>query len=235
MNEKISFNGFHEKALPFLKALGFHQNREWFQENKQLYYDYVKTPMGDLIEELSVRFSKAKLPLQGDRKKSLYRVNRDVRFAKNKDPYNTHASAMLTRNGTKRDNGFVFMHFSNERQFIASGFYGLEADELRGFRELILREPDTMAKLIKRMEKHGYSFGEGVPLKRNPRGFEKVEDPQLQQWIRMKGYTFVEELTPEIFSSHEVSDRMFKLGKRSADFLNFGWRAIDPVRESREE
>lgn len=232
--EGAQFNGFPEKALPFLKALGFHQNREWFHENKQLYYDLVKDPMADLVEDVSTKFEAKKIPLKGNRKQSLYRVNRDIRFSKNKDPYVIHASAILTRNGTKKENGFVYMHFSNERSFIASGFYGLESDELRGFRELIVREPDTMAKLIKKLEKHGYRFDLSETMKRNPRGFEKVDDPQIQEWIKLKGFTFIEELDNGELGSPKLADKLLTLGVRSMDFLNFGWRAIDPVREARD-
>lgn len=228
------FTGFPKKALPFLKALGFHQNREWFHENKQLYYDLVKDPMADLVEDVSARFEAKKIPLRGNRKQSLYRVNRDVRFSKNKDPYNTHASAILTRSGTKKENGFVYMRFSNERSYIAAGFYGLESDELRGFRELIVREPDTMAKLIKKLEKQGYRFDLSETMKRNPRGFESVDDPQIQEWIKLKGFTFIEELDNGELGSSILADKLFTLGVKSMDFLNFGWRAIDPVREARD-
>lgn len=113
-----------KKALPFLKALGFHQDRDWFKENKALYESDVKTPLGDLIEHVSARMEAEGLPLRGTRKTSLYRVNRDVRFSKNKDPYNTHASALLTRTGTKKDQGFAYVHMSNERSFVATGFMG---------------------------------------------------------------------------------------------------------------
>lgn len=231
MSEKMEFKGFTKQTFPFLKALGFHQNREWYHENKPIYEDAVKTPMGDLVEALSEKYRSAKIPLKGSRKTSLYRVNRDVRFSKNKDPYNTHGSFLLTRSGNKKENGFVYMHFSNERSFIASGFYALSGDEMRAFRELIIREKDTMAKQVSGLEKHGYKFDLSETLKRNPRGFEAVEDPQLQTWIRLKNYTFIEELDNKELLKPELIDRLFLLGKRSLPFLNFGWRAIDPLRE----
>lgn len=234
MSENVSFDGFTKQTLPFLKALGFHQNREWFHENKSIYEGAVKTPMGDLVEALSDRFAKAKIPLKGTRKASLYRVNRDVRFSKNKDPYNTHGSFLLTRSGSKKENGFVYMHFSNERSFLASGFYGLEGNEMRAFRELIIREKGKFEKLTNRMEKHGYRFDLSETLKRNPRGFEVVDDVELQKLIRLKHYTFIEELDNSELLNPELIDKLFILGKRSMGFLEFGWRAIDPLRETPE-
>ncbi|MEZ5792336.1 MAG: TIGR02453 family protein [Nitratireductor sp.] len=231
MSKPTEFTGFGKDSLKFLKALGFHQNREWFHENKSIYEAEIKLPMGDLVEDLSARLAARKIPLKGDRKNSLYRVNRDVRFSKNKDPYVTHASAMLTRSGTKKDNGFLYMHYSNERSFIAGGFYGLEGEELRALRELICREPQTMGGLVSAMEKQGYRLETDGAMKRNPRGFEQVDDPQLQGWVRLKNHVFMEDLTPEVFQSPELVKRMVKLADKALPFLDFGWRATGSVRD----
>ena len=53
----------------------------------------------------------------------------------------------------------------------------------------------------------------------------------LSTWIRLKNHTFMEVLTPEIFQSGEVAERMFAMGKRAMALLDFGWRAIDSVRD----
>ncbi|MEM0898328.1 MAG: TIGR02453 family protein [Pseudomonadota bacterium] len=230
MTHAVEFHGFPDKALPFLQALGFHQNREWFHENKKLYEQNCKTPLGDLVETLSARFEAAKIPLRGTRKTSLYRVNRDVRFSKNKDPYNTHMSALLTRSGTKKDQGFVYMHFANDRSFIASGFYGLESAELRAFRELIMREPDTMRKLTAEMSKHGIELDASGSLKRLPRGFETDEE-DIAHWLRLRQFAFTEEIDNAVIKTPEIADRLFELGVRSMPFIEFGLRAVDSVRE----
>lgn len=234
MPDNVIFKGFTNETFPFLKALGFHQNREWFHENKAIYERAVKQPMGDLVEAVSVKFEKTKVPLRGNRKTSLYRVNREIRFAKNKDPYNTHGSAMLTRHADKKENGFVYLHFSNEQCYIASGFYGLAGDEMRAFRELIVREANAFGKLIKGMERKGYRFDLENSLKRNPRGFEHVEDPKIQTWIRLRNHTFVEDVAMADMLKADFAEKLFKLGKASLPFLNFGWRAIDPLREEGE-
>jgi uncharacterized protein (TIGR02453 family) len=89
----MSFQGFGPKALPFFKALKFHQSREWFDGNRETYESAVKGPMGDLVEDVAERLRKAKIPIKGDRKSSSFRIHRDVRFSANKDPYKTHAGS----------------------------------------------------------------------------------------------------------------------------------------------
>src|SRR5271170_6160111 len=117
------FHGFGPQALPFLKALAFHQTREWFEANRATYESDLKTPMGDLVEDLAVAFASAKIPLKGDRKASLFRINRDVRFAKDKSPYKTQAGAVMTRGGAKNDVGLLYVHVALDGCFAAAGFY----------------------------------------------------------------------------------------------------------------
>jgi len=226
-----AFSGFGDKALPFLKALGFHQDRDWFAENKALYESEVKGPLGDLVETVSERFEAEGVPLRGSRKTSLYRVYRDVRFSKNKDPYNTHASALMTRSGTKKDNGFVYVHIANERSFIASGFYGLDGPQLRAFRDLIVRESATMRSLVNDLEKKGFPLDMSEALKRTPRGFDDVADDDVVAWLRLKHFTFIDEIDNAIVPTAKLADRMVRLGQLSVPFLDFGWRAIDPLRD----
>lgn len=233
MSGPVTFEGFGDKALPFLKALGFHQDRDWFAENKALYESEVKGPLGDLVEAASDRFAATGVPLKASRKTSLYRVYRDVRFSKNKDPYNTHASALMTRSGTKKDNGFLYVHISNERSFIGSGFYGLDGAQLRAFRELIVREPETMRTHVAAMAKDGRTLSEDGALKRTPRGFDVDGDEELIGWLRLKHFAFMEDVDNAIVTTPALLDRMVALGTASVPFLQFGWRAIDPLREER--
>ena len=231
MPDTATFEGFGEKALPFLKALGFHQDRDWFNANKALYESDVKGPLGDLVEAASARFELEGVPLRGSRKSSLYRVYRDVRFSKNKDPYNTHASALLTRSGTKKDNGFVYVHISNEHSFIASGFYGLDGPQLRAFRDLIVREPNTMRQLVAAMETPDTRLSSENALKRTPRGFESVTGEDVIGWLRLKQFTFMQDIDNAIITTPALLEKIVVLGKRSMPFLEFGWRAIDPLKE----
>mgnify|MGYP003383609982 CR=1 FL=1 len=73
------FKGFGPDTIGFFKALGFHQNRDWFQENRTLYEEQVKGPTLALVEDLSERFEKAGIPLRGG-KATLFRINRDDRL-----------------------------------------------------------------------------------------------------------------------------------------------------------
>ena len=99
----------------------------------------MKAPMLNLLDVLSERFEKAGIPLRGD-KRGMFRIHRDVRFAKDKLPYQTHASAVLTPTGTQGDPGLVYVHISadglsswsdgQEGSFMAPGFHQPDKDVL---------------------------------------------------------------------------------------------------------
>src|SRR5207244_531775 len=100
-SESLAFRGFGQKALPFFRALDFHQDRDWFRDNRAIYDADVYEPLAALIATLSEACAARGLPLRGSPKGSIFRIHRDVRFSKDKRPYKAHAGALMTRSGTK--------------------------------------------------------------------------------------------------------------------------------------
>ena len=143
---ETQFTGFGPQALPFLKALAFHQNRDWFLENKKLYESDVREPLIALVASASERLAEVDIPLRGERKTSLFRINRDIRFAKEKHPYNSHVSAVLTRTGTKIDPGGIYMHFEPGKSFLASGLWFPPGPLLKALREQIVARHDNSCR-----------------------------------------------------------------------------------------
>src|SRR5271165_760824 len=156
----MAFQGFGPQALPFFKALAFHQTREWFEENRETFGSAVRGPMGDLVEDAAARFAKLKIPIRGDRKTSIFRIHRDVRFSKNKDPYKTNAGAALTRSGSKSDPGLVYFHLSPEECFFAAGFHQPEPAALAKLREAAARAPKAFKSTIAKLAKAGLALSE---------------------------------------------------------------------------
>ena len=151
----MTFAGFGPKALPFFKALAFHQSREWFEANRETYESDIKGPMGDLVEDVAERLDRAKIPIKGDRKSSLFRIHRDVRFSANKDPYKTNCGAVLTRSGGKNDPGVLYFHLSPEECFFAAGFHLPDPDKLARLRASAARAPKAFKAMTARLGKAG--------------------------------------------------------------------------------
>ncbi|OHV90762.1 DUF2461 domain-containing protein [Mesorhizobium sp. ORS 3428] len=220
-----AFKGFGEKAIPFLKALDFHQSREWFQENRDLYLSELHEPFCDLVETLSERFSAAGLGLRGDRKKSLFRINRDVRFSKDKRPYNRHLSAILSPDGTKMEQGVFYVHIGLEHCFAGVAWWQPGPELLQAMRKAIVTKPAAFRAMITALEKGGLALDPGDALKRAPRGFEEIGEDDLAQAVRNRHFLVRNEIDPATIYSPALVDDLVGFTLRAKPLLDWG-RAI---------
>ena len=183
-----AFAGFGPKALPFFKALAFHQSKEWFDDNRALYESDVLSPMRALLSDASDLLAKRQLALIGDPKRGPFRLHRDVRFSKDKVPYKTHAGAVLTRSGAKNDPGLVYVHIDPEGCFFAAGFYHPEPAFLRDLRQRIYDKPKTLHRLTAHLKKHHLAFDVSDSLTRLPRDFSDASDSQAIIALKLKSF-----------------------------------------------
>ncbi|TMU96443.1 DUF2461 domain-containing protein [Brucella haematophila] len=219
------FKGFGDKAIPFLKALDFHQNREWFVENKDLFEEHLKEPLGDLIAELSTRFEKAGLGFKGDRVKSQFRIKRDTRFSKDKAPYNRHLSALLSRSGTKWDESgcfYVCIGLPGVRDCYAGvAWWGPKPKLLLAIRKAIAEKPDEYRAVVAKLKKNGLQISDSDRLKRTPRGFESVTEPDLVEAIRNRHFAVRMEIDPESITQAALADRLVDFVERSRPLVDW--------------
>ncbi len=229
MSVPAEFKGFGSQALPFLKALGFHQNKEWFAENKPLYESEIRVPMGDLIEDVTERFKKLSIPLKGSRAASMFRVNKDVRFSKDKAPYNTHASAVLTRSGGKKDQGGAYIHIKPGECYIGAGIWYAEPEEFRAFRDTIIARTDEFRAHEAAISAKGHTFATDDELKRVPSDFRDLTDEDQRRWMRMKHFFVNAQLTDDEITSPLLADKVVSLAQTMLPIMDFAWSAMDPV------
>ncbi len=221
------FAGFGPKALPFFEALRFHQSRPWFEGNRALYESDVLAPMVALIDDLTTEFARRGIPLKGDGKRSIFRLNRDVRFAKDKSPYKTHAGAVLTRSGAKKDAGLLYIHIDPTGCFTAAGFYRPEPAALAALRKAVLARPAKARALLAALETGGLALGVFDQLTRIPKGFEDLKGGPLDGLIRMKSLVVEEKLPDELVHSPKLTEAIIDFAERARPLLDFGWQALD--------
>ncbi|GLS41405.1 TIGR02453 family protein [Mesorhizobium tianshanense] len=221
-----AFDGFGQKAIPFLKALDFHQNREWFQENRDLFERELRDPFGDLVETLSERFAAAGMGLRGDRKKSLFRINRDVRFAKDKRPYNRHLSAILSPDGTKMEQGVLFVYIGLDRCFAGVAWWQPGPALLLAMRQAIATRPGEFRTLIATLKKAGLELDTEGCMKRTPRGFEHVAEADLAVAIRNRHFVVRHAIDPAGIHGPALVDELVDFTLRAKPLLDWG-RAIE--------
>src|SRR5438874_411293 len=94
---------FTKRALAFFRDLSRHNEKSWFEAHREEYEAEVRQPMRELIEDLDARLARFAPEIGGEAKRSMFRINRDIRFSKDKSPYKTHVGLSFPLDGSKKE------------------------------------------------------------------------------------------------------------------------------------
>jgi uncharacterized protein (TIGR02453 family) len=216
-----------EKSLQFLKDLKSNNNRDWFLDNKKRYEQYKKD-----YQQLIQGFLEVLKPQDANLellevKNCTFRINRDIRFSKNKDPYKTHMGIWMNSNHGNNNGPGYYIHIEKGNNFIAGGMYGPEKDDLRKIRkEIAFFYEDLEAILSDEKFKKVYSglnVTETNSLKNGPKDFEK--DHPAIEFLKLKSFVSIHKLDDsELTKPNFIRETAAKLIllKPLLEFLNRG-------------
>lgn len=222
------FPGFENKALKFLGSLTLpaNNNKKWFDDHRDVYEMYLKLPMRNLIDTLSSEIRKIDPDIVVNYK-SIFRINRDIRFSKDKRPYKTHYAAAFAFEKVKSSEVPQFyFHFSPSEFLFAAGQYSMDTVYLKKIRRGIYSDFDRFRSIINDKQFVKY-FGKvlGESLSKLPKGFENISningDPLLLKLLKMKQYYVFKEYNPDVVLSEDLSDIITENIKLSYDFTKY--------------
>jgi uncharacterized protein (TIGR02453 family) len=222
----LPFQGFPPAATRFFKELAVNQNREWFAEHKVEYEQLVKAPLGALLQTVTARLASTPLPLIGDPKRSMFRINRDVRFSADKSPYKTSASGVWSRDGSKTSPGVVYFQFGADEIFAAAGFYMPMPKDLHRLRAGMAWDSQGWSAVRKGLDKQGLTLMTQGALVRVPKGFESSA-AALHDDLRLKSWAVSRRFPLRVARSPELADAIAGLALSCANLLEFGWFAME--------
>jgi uncharacterized protein (TIGR02453 family) len=188
-------------SLGFLKDLSKNNNREWFNEHKNRYTEAHENIIG-FIDVLIVEMNKHDQIGTKSGKDSIFRIYKDVRFSKDKTPYNIHWSGSLNR-ATKKLRGGYYFRIEPGNSMMAGGFFGPEPDDMKRIRQDIDANYGDWNKVLANpalVQTFGSMIGEQVASA--PRGYAK--DHPAIDLLRHKQFLFKREFTDD-----EVLDKDF--------------------------
>jgi uncharacterized protein (TIGR02453 family) len=194
---------FTADSLTFLRGLARNNRKPWFETHRELYERDVKEPMGELVQEMDLRLAKFAPEMVGDPKRSVFRIYRDVRFAKDKSPYKIHAACWFFHDGGSskvgRDAhgggaGFYF-HLQPGASLVGGGCWMPPRPALLRFRAAIAADPRGFerAAASPAVKRRMGKLSEVGMLTRIPRGYDC--DHPAGHWLRMQSYTLGRKLT----------------------------------------
>ena len=219
------FPGFRDEAFAFLRALKQNNRRDWFKPRKATYTDEVQWPLRCLVVDAGRQASLRDLPLTGDPKAGLFRIYRDTRFSKNKQPYKTSAGAVLSRSGTRKDSGVVYIHVEPGASFLGAGFWRPDNDVLRRWRTHMAAHPTDFLVMVDALDAAGLTLEHGgQTLKRMPRGFTDREDTEIGDYLKWKSFTVSRPVADEAMQSPDFTDAVVQMMTDTLPLLEFGWQ-----------
>ncbi len=181
------FAGFPPEGLRFLRQLKKNNDREWFAAHRDEYIEFVKLPMESLIAALAVPIDKIAPEMYVNPKKCMFRIHRDTRFSKNKDPYKTHVAAIFHPRGHWEESAGFYLHIEPGQVFLGGGIYMPDGQQLKKIRAAITAKPKAFLAIVKSTRfKKLFGSLEGESLSRAPLGY--APDDSMIAWLKFKQF-----------------------------------------------
>lgn len=203
-------NHFSNEYIDFFKGLSKNNNKQWFDEHKHIFEEHVKLPFHDFVEEIIIRIHQEDPNINLNPKEAIFRIYRDMRFSKDKTPYKTFLSAVISSDGRKNmtATGFYF-EISADGCNIYCGSYMPDKDNLLRIRNYIAGNSHELKEIIsdRNFKK---LFGEilGDKAKRLPK--ELMEAAEKQPLIFNKQFYVHGKIEADKITSNKLSDLVMK-------------------------
>lgn len=232
MIANTQFNGFPKEIEEFYKELKMNNNKEWFHENKLRYEKVAKIPSHQLVNDMQIQFANNNIPYLADTKKSLFRVNRDIRFSNNKDPYKTNLGVFFpyisnSLIGKPVENPGIYVHYEDSENFIAGGLHAPQSDQLKAIRSKIANEWEELEDIInnKEFKKEFTKIFTEPGLKRVPAGYDA--NHPAAKYLKLKDYTIYTEVDKKIYYSAELTSVILHKAIIMEPLLSFLTEGLD--------
>ena len=177
MNSKKSFTGFPGEIVKFYKNLKKNNDKNWFNQHRADYDNYVIEPARQFVSEMGKCLSEIAPYINADPRinKSIFKIHRDVRFSKDKTPFKTNLGIWFWEgSGPRMECSGFYLQMQPDKLMLGAGIYMFSKNLLKLYRDAVVHKKlgPELANAIKRIEKNGtYGIG-GSYYKRTPRGYD---------------------------------------------------------------
>ncbi len=207
----------------FFKELAKNNQKEWFHANKKRYENDVKAPFINLVELLLPVLSDWDNRILSDPKKALFRINRDIRFSKDKSPYNVIMKAGFSPGGKKSELPGYYLGIDAEHIHVGGGLFMVHPPELKKVRAHLASHTDTFLNIIEHSD-FIKNFGKlkGDRAKRLDKDLLHVAD-KTEYIYNKQFYAFAEFPLSNFYDSNRLVTEVlahFEVIKPLNDFFN---------------
>lgn len=139
---------FSSDFVRFFEELEKNNHKEWFDENRKRYEKEIKNPFKAFVEDLILSIQKFDPEIMMKPKDAIFRINRDIRFSKNKQPYKTNVAAYISRMSKKEQFAGYYIHLDAKALWLGGGLYDLSTENLYKVRQEILYNEDQLKEAL---------------------------------------------------------------------------------------
>ena len=215
-------------TLKFLSSLQKNNNRNWFEAHRTA-YEEAKQDIILFTDEVIKKIAAFDLPIANLRAKDCtFRINRDVRFSKDKSPYKNNMAAYFNRAGKKGAGAGYYVHIEPGKSFAAAGLWMPPAEDLAKIRQEIDYNYKDLKKILSAAgfkKLFPASLEANDTLSRPPKGYDE-NNPAIG-YLKMKSFIVSRKFSDkEVLSQDFVNElgKTFKAAKPVIDFIN---RSLD--------
>lgn len=196
-----------KEALTFLQDLAANNSTVWMHANKKRYENYkidYHNYISSLLDEMKP-LDKSLEPLEV--KNCTFRINRDIRFTKDKAPYKTNMGVWLTQNKNSKNSPGYYLHYEKGKSFIAGGVWCPEPNDLYKIRKEIAYFHEDLDVIINekqfKTEFGGFTSDETNTLKKAPKDYDS-NHPAIA-FLKLKSYTASKNIEDKLFFEPDFS------------------------------
>jgi len=202
---------FQDDFISFFKDLAANNNKEWFDSNRKRYETVVREPFKVFIAELIEEIKKDDPSITIEPKDAIFRINRDIRFSKDKTPYKLHVGAVISPLGRKDPiNPGIYVELGPEHLGIFGGSWSPNKIQLEKIRRRIISHSKVFNQLISDKEFIKYFPGgiKGDKNKRLPK--DLLEGAKNQELIFNKQFCYQAFINPDVIPSKDLLKTIMK-------------------------
>jgi len=188
-----------DAALRFLRKLKKNNNKPWFDANRNAYTE-AKQEVESFLGGLIAAYGKADDSISRlTPKECMFRINRDVRFSKDKSPYKLNFGASINPGGKKSTLAGYYLHIEPGQSFVGGGLWMPMPSELSKIRQEIDYNLEEFISIVKSpafKKQYGTLYaGQDISLQRVPKGYEA--DNPAAEYLKLKSFIAMRSLTDE--------------------------------------
>ncbi|KIT17058.1 TIGR02453 family protein [Jannaschia aquimarina] len=211
-----------QKSFDLLDGLAADNSKDWFDAHCDEVKASLQAPFAATLHAVSARLPGTDMELMGSAD-TMFRMNRDVRFSKDKRPYRESVAGLLTPSGAKKEtDGVVYVELSPDGGWAGGGYYKLPTKALNVLRDRIVAKSDDRADTKAEIEARGGALVRDDSLTSMPRGYADHADGPLADELKLKSLLVRGDLPKSAWLDGTAPERIAATALAVAPLIAFG-------------